>query len=191
MRNNLLNPANFERDDATLEEWLLLCIFVAGKSSKVQAEKLKQFYEVLGNPEFIISKLRELSLEEIRGKLSEIKSGQYDHLSQCLFELSRANLDLRKCSVDDLEKIHRIGMKTSRFFLVYSRFNCNYAILDTHILKWLSTYAIVPKSTPGKKQYLILEKLFLEKCKELNLNPYELDITIWKEKQKSYNFEAN
>lgn len=189
LKNNLKNPKNFNRSYSELQEFLLLCVFVAGKNSKTQSEKLSLFLKELNWPKNIFKCLKELSKEEIFNLLVKIKSGQYTRLCKCLFELSRSNLNLFTCTCEDLEKISGIGMKTSRFFITYSRDNSNYAILDTHILKWLKQFQIeVPKQTPNnKKKYLYYENVFLNKCLELNLKPHELDLQIWLEKQKSWN----
>ena len=91
-------------------------------------------------------------------------------------------LDLRTCSADDLEKIHGIGMKTSRCFIIHSRPGARYAGLDTHILKHLKACGVenVPKSTPSsKKEYLRLEKEFLRIADLNNMTPAAYDLMIW------------
>lgn len=188
LKNNLLSPLNFNRTQSELEEFLLLCIFVAGKSSKTQSAKLAGLLESLDWPEFPVSYFASMSIEEIGQKLRSAKVGQYNRLEKCLYELSRANFNLKTCSCEDLESIHGIGMKTSRFFLVYSRENANHAILDVHILRWLGeSLPDAPKSTPtNKKQYLHYESVFLNKCKESNMKPYELDFAQWVSRQKSW-----
>ncbi len=79
-------------------------------------------------------------------------------------------------------------MKTSRFFITYSRPTNSHAILDTHILAWLKNYyPQTPKATPSnKKEYLKYEQFFLSECLKRNLAPQELDLQIWKERQKSW-----
>jgi len=188
LTNDLLNPKNYNRTQYELEEFLLLCVFVAGKSSKTQSEKLSLFIEKLKPENGIFNALAELSIEEIKDKLIEVKAGQYNRLSGCLFMLSRKQLDLNNCSCEELESIPGIGMKTSRFFVTYSRPETNYAILDTHILAWLRNYyPEAPRSTPtNRKEYAKYEKFFLSECLKRNLKPHELDLQIWKEKQKSW-----
>jgi thermostable 8-oxoguanine DNA glycosylase len=188
LKTDLLNPKNFNRSQSELEEFLLLCIFVAGKSSKTQYHKLELFLDELDVTNGIFKALSLLSIEEIKEKLIKVKSGQYSRLCGCLFILSRKNLDLSKCSCEDLEAIPGIGMKTSRFFITYSRPTNSYAILDTHILAWLKNYyPQTPKATPSnKKEYLKYEQFFLSECLKRNLAPQELDLQIWKERQKSW-----
>lgn len=183
LKNNLLSPTNFERNDSELQEWLLLCIFVAGKSSKTQAAKLEDFLEVLGRPEHPISHLVYMTKDEILKALHESMTGQYKRLATCLYELSRANLNLRTCTTSDLEAIHGIGMKTSRFFAVYSRENFKAAILDVHILSWLREIGIpAPKSTPTGRKYLTFEAIYLREAEARGLT----DFQVWESRQKSW-----
>jgi thermostable 8-oxoguanine DNA glycosylase len=188
LKTDLLNPQNYSRTQYELEEFLLLCIFVAGKSSKTQSKKLELFLEKLNLENGIFNALGKLSIEEIKDKLIEVKAGQYNRLCGCLFILSRKQFDLNTCSCEDLESVPGIGMKTSRFFVTYSRPETNYAILDTHILAWLRNYyPQAPKATPSnKKEYTKYEQFFISECQRKNLKPHELDLQIWKERQKSW-----
>jgi thermostable 8-oxoguanine DNA glycosylase len=188
LKTDLLNPKNFDRTQYELEEFLLLCIFVAGKGSKQQYHKLELFLDLLDLSNGIFNALSKLSIEEIKEKLIQVKAGQYGRLSSCLFILPKKNLNLSTCSCEDLEEIPGIGMKTSRFFITYSRPSKNCAILDTHILSWLrKIYPQAPKSTPSnKKEYIKYEQFFLSECVKRNLLPHELDLQIWKERQKSW-----
>ncbi len=188
LKTNLTQPKNFNRSQYELEEFLIICAFVAGKNSKLQYNKVELLFDILGNELTPFESLRKLNEDEIMSILKQIKSGQYSRLCKCLYDLSRSCLDLRTCSTEALESIFGIGMKTSRFFITYSRENSNYAILDTHILAWMRKFdETIPRATPNnKKQYLALEKIFLEKCAEKNLKPHELDIQLWLERQKSW-----
>jgi len=188
LKTDLLNPKNFNRTQFELEEFLLLCAFVAGKSSKQQYHKLELFLDLLDLSNGIFEALSKLSITEIKEKLIQVKTGQYGRLSSCLFVLSRKNLNLSTCSCEDLEAIPGIGMKTSRFFITYSRPKSMCAILDTHILSYLRFYyPDAPKATPSnKKQYLKWENLFLAQCFLRGMEPNELDIEIWKTYQKSW-----
>ena len=158
---NLLSPCDYQRSLSQLEYFLVVCIFVAGKNSKIQNEKFHQMMDDLNYPEYPLDNLNLLSQDQIKEILVKHKIGQYNRISHCLYELSRANLNLKTCSCEDLEKIKGIGFKTSRFFVVYSRENSNYAVLDTHILSWLRQYDnSIPKSTPTDyKKYKQIVKL--------------------------------
>jgi thermostable 8-oxoguanine DNA glycosylase len=120
--------------------------------------------------------------------IMKAKLGQYNKLYKAFKYLCDNNLNLSACSAQDLEKIPGIGMKTSRFFIMHSRDSRDIAVLDVHILKFLSSLGYnVPKTTPNKKQYLILEKIFLNYCTENNIHPAQADLNIWKSYAKKQN----
>ena len=75
MKTDLLNAKNFNRTQSELEDFLLHCIFVAGKKAKTQAEKLAQFYFLIGSPEYPIQELSNFSLEDIFDNLVLAKAG--------------------------------------------------------------------------------------------------------------------
>ena len=137
-------------------------------------------------PSEYIKKLIELDLlEEV---LKESKLGQYNKLAKAFTQFVNLNLNLKECSHIDLEQIHGIGKKTSRFFLLYNREQANYACLDTHILKFMRDVLKinnVPKNTPSGKRYDVLEQLFLDYANSINKKPAELDLEIWKKYNKS------
>ena len=183
LKTDLLNPKNFNRTQSELEEFLLLCIFVAGKSSKTQYKKLELFLDEIDTTNGIFDALSKLSIDEIKQKLIKVKAGQYNRLCGCLFILSRKNLDLQTCTCEELEAIPGIGMKTSRFFITYSRLTNSYAILDTHILKFIKENIDerAPKSTPTVKvTYKYWEDLFLYWCEVRNKNVADFDLEVWK-----------
>ena len=84
---------------------------------------------------------------------------------------------------EDLEKIHGVGMKTSRCFILHSRKDAQYAGLDTHMLKFLRSKGIdAPMSTPSsKKQYLTLEKYVLYYAQLAKRSPADFDLEIWRQ----------
>jgi thermostable 8-oxoguanine DNA glycosylase len=187
LKTNLLNPKNFNRSLSELQEYLLLCIFVSSKTAKFATQKVNELMHLLNWPEFPLDILKTKNQEEIESLLKKIKSGQYKRISNCLYQLSKSDLDLNHCSAQDLESIPGIGMKTSRFFIVYSRDVKDYCILDTHILKWLREQGYnAPKATPSGNKYKLLEYSFSQECKKRNLTPQELDLEIWKSRQKSW-----
>jgi len=95
------------------------------------------------------------------------------------------DLNLRTCTLEDLLKIHGVGNKTARFFLLHTRAGCEYAVLDTHILKWMRNRGEdVPKSTPtNSKVYRELEKRFryLSRLAHPSLTDAQIDLLIWSE----------
>lgn len=108
--------------------------------------------------------------------------GNHNLKSKCFIEISQSNINLRECSIDDLISIKGIGRKTAAGFLLHTRPNQRFAVIDTHILKFLRDQGImVPKSTPGKrsKKYLELEKNFLNLCDKYTLDVANLDLAVW------------
>lgn len=167
---------DFKRTREELEEFLLFCIVVAGKTAIIQARKLDEFLQ--GGAPFQLLK-KYLKNKTLSQEIKKVKLGQYNRLEKAFTQV--IELDVFTCGVEDLEKITGIGPKTARFFILHSRSNQKVAVLDTHILKWLRDELKIdtPKSTPNSKQYLILEQEFLNYCKQHKKNPAVLDLEIW------------
>ena len=219
---DMINPidvTHFDRSTAELEEFLLFCVVVAGKTAATQAKLLhKLLYEYV----VVLNKEEKLYAAHIPGDIDQLNSfydgrftedtpfsrirfliqrgilkdfikasklGQYNKIERAFQELVESDLDLRSCSIEQLEAIHGIGFKTSRFFVVHTRKNQSHAILDTHILKYMRDemgISDVPKSTPGnRKEYAKLESLFVQHCAEAKRNVAELDLEIWTKYSRS------
>lgn len=199
---SLYNPFCYHADDWALEKFLLTGMVVAGKVARVQQGKLDTFLGDLKRLYPNWPPLRGLSKErpdEIRLRLLMVRMGQYTRLTNGFHALSRAvypivgrPLDLRTCSAEALEAIPGIGMKTSRFFIMYSRPVTDVAVLDTHVLAYMREHHLadnVPKSTPtGRGTYLRLERAWLAHCREQNIHPGELDFAVRKERNKGDKF---
>lgn len=110
------------------------------------------------------------------------KLGQYTRLVSCFREVVSCGIDLRTCTIEELENIHGIGPKTSRFFITCNRPNVRHAVIDTHLLKFLNQYLglTVPATTPSGREYARLEKAYLDYSDKVGCNPAELDLAIWK-----------
>jgi thermostable 8-oxoguanine DNA glycosylase len=183
----MINPEQVFLYDAStvqLEEFLLFSICVAGKTARTQAKALHEFLNHGLENTSPFERIRTLiSLGVLRESLEKSKLGQYTKLEKAYTQLVESNLDLRTCSASDLEAIHGVGFKTSRFFLMYTRPNYECAVLDTHILKYMrDTMGLphVPKTTPGNyATYNHYEKMFIEHAKHLGRNIAELDLEIW------------
>jgi thermostable 8-oxoguanine DNA glycosylase len=186
----MINPndvTKFDRTTAELEEFLLFCIFVAGKNAATQAAKLSQFLgacDELHKTPFGYIRWKDEMPDELGSWAMYCGLGQYTRIVGCLRALVQAEpaLDLRTCSTDDLERIYGIGPKTSRFFVLHSRPDQQIAVLDTHILKWLRDQGEhAPKRTPTGAMYQKLEQVFLAKARSMNKTSAELDLEIWRE----------
>jgi hypothetical protein len=181
-----------------LEEFLLFAIAVAGRRADATAVALEtllrrlpchgsvrpfrqlQFFQLDNRPDgpdsaFLCGHV------ELGDLMKESGIGCYTQKARSFLEVANANLDLETCETGELEEIYGIGMKTSRFFILYTRPSVdNIAILDTHILKWMGKRGYeVPTQTPKSRRYLQLEYSFLEEAWLRNKTPRELDKIIW------------
>lgn len=187
----MLDPTkitNFDASESELEEMILWWICAAGKNGVVAAKNLDNFltnwWVTLGDvhlsPFEIVEEVAERGL--LAEELKRHGIGCYNNKANYMLNLIRANLDLKKCTVEQLEAVKGIGAKTARCFVIHSRKNQWYAGLDTHVLKYLRDQGHeVPKSTPpkGSKKYRQLEDLFLKYVKESGSSVAEFDLNVW------------
>ena len=142
-RKRMINPYNitdYNRKRGELEEFLLFCIVVAGKTAYIQAQKLESFLNSVNSrlmlPEHI-TPFQSLKSAEQHGILFEeiklAKLGQYKKIYSGFKYISEREFDLNRMTPELLEKIPGVGMKTSRFFLLHSDtfYKDKIAILDT------------------------------------------------------------
>lgn len=184
------NITNFNRTDAELEELMLFAVCVAGKNARTQAKKLATFLDKVVGPDLefkspfqYIEKLIRDGL--FRDELEKSKLGKYGLLIKSFKYLVThfSSGLLRKASLDELELTPGVGLKTARFFVLHSRSDSRVAVIDTHLLKYLKREfpnIDVPKVTPQQYGvYRQMENLFLQKCDEEGVTPYEGDLTCW------------
>ena len=195
-----INPkkiTDFNRSQADLELFAVFAVCVAGKKAQQTADKVNEhFRDVATVSGKDWSKAKQLtpfetikSLVKIRifgGFLQTAKFGQYKRIYRALRDLAESGIDLKTCTVEDLEAIHGIGPKTSRFIIMHSRPKQRLATLDTHILRWMRDQGIeTPKATPqSRKLYQKLEQKFLTLCDKCGMIPSQLDLKIWKQYSK-------
>jgi len=180
------NITDYDLCNNELEERLLFWVCAAGKNGRTAARCLDVFLELMSCEGSPFACIREHGVARTPPPLPYILRaagiGCYTSKARTFTEVSNAGLNLRTCTVEDLEKVYGIGMKTSRCFIIHSRLGARHAGLDTHLLKYLRAEGIedVPKSTPSsKKQYLRLEKEFLRMADEQGKLPSVLDLEIW------------
>ena len=185
------NITNFNRTEEQLQEFLLFCIVVAGKTAYIQAKKLQEFFDSVNSrlmmPDHVSpfqtvksSNQHGILLEEIQ----KAKLGQYKKIYSAFKFIAEQKYDLTKMNPGDLELIPGVGMKTSRFFLLHSNktYKNNIAVLDTHILKFIKENIDdrAPKSTPTiSVTYKYWEDVFLYWCELNNKNVAEFDLQVW------------
>lgn len=192
----------YDREDAQLQEFLIFCICVAGKTARVVRESLKKFWPKIiplvtsegcfALPPFQIMN-RWISLYAspkyaqgaLAKKLQECGIGCHKLKARGIIAIARAqDLDLRMATPEELEKFPGIGPKTSRFFILHSRKEAKVACLDVHILRWMRTVRRlknVPLQTPqSRSQYKALEKRFLRLVPE-GKTVAAYDLELWNE----------
>ena len=183
----------FDRSDAELEEFFLFCYAVAGKNADQTAIKVDRLCTMLNNLVMPIPPLQNLILLKnkehdytIDKFLRTCKLGKYKSWSRMLLFLRNMDIQnfLRKAQLHHFEEIFGVGPKTARFFLMSTRPDQRYAVLDTHILKWLSNgYRKVPKTTPRGNNYLEWERIAItrmEAIKGPNETLADVDLHLWK-----------
>jgi len=183
----MVDPINFtdyNRTDFELEEAALFSVLVTGKSALTTAKSLNKLLTSTGwsAGQSPFAFLKEYSLLFLTQLLRMKGIGCYNSKAKSIFELVRSKIDLRTCAIDELEKIHGIGQKTSRMFLLHTRPNVRCAALDTHILKYLADKGYeVPKNTPSsKKKYKELESVFLSLADKSHMSVADFDLSIWR-----------
>ena len=191
----MINPyqiTNYDRSSSELEEFLLFCIVVAGKTAYIQAQKLEDFL-VSVNKRLMMPKninpFQTIKSAEQHGILFEeiklAKLGQYKKIYSGFKYISDREYNLNRMTPKILEEIPGVGMKTSRFFLLHSDtfYKDKIAILDTHILKFIKENIDdrAPKSTPViPLTYRFWESKFLTWCLENKKNVADFDLEVWK-----------
>jgi len=178
---------NYNQTMEQLEENLLFWVFAAGHNAKSTAKGVNKFLNLVCNtPEYrkpyadIYTSGNAYGWDYITRALSISGLGCWRIKSRTVKELCFRALNLKTCTVENLESIYGIGPKTARCFILHSRKGARVAGLDTHVLKFLADQNIpVPKSTPTGKRYKLLEQEFLRLCDEANKTPAEYDLEIW------------
>lgn len=168
---------------------LLYAMIVAGKSAEFANEAFQKFIAGCPARRTPFNWIASLNDKELLKRLKQAKTGNYGKLVRGYRELVNARLDLRHCGVDELERIHGIGPKTSRFWILWTRPGARHAALDVHVLRWLKQQGYdAPKATPASsKTYAYLEEAFIKEAESRGLTPRALDYQIWKAGSSSKN----
>lgn len=173
------NITDYNRTDAELEELLLFAAAVTGKTAVVVAKQLNNFLSnVRGDTPF--EKVRTMiHANTLVYRMKFARLGQYKRLEKAFKQI--VELNPRTCTVDDLEKVHGIGPKTARFFILHSRPNQRVAALDTHMMTFLREkgYTTLDNTPSNPKVYKDLEKVFIEEADKAGKSVAEFDLSIW------------
>jgi thermostable 8-oxoguanine DNA glycosylase len=172
---------DYNRTTEQLEELIVFCVCVAGHNAMTTAQRLDRLFTQLSAYVAPFYALRRCQGGILPKLLRKVGIGCYNKRAEYLIDLINKGLNLRTCSVEDLEKVKGIGPKTARFFVLHSRPNVNdIAVLDTHVLKFMKDHGYdVPKSTPTGKRYRQLEIEFLKLATQSGMSVANFDLMIW------------
>lgn len=190
----LVDPHDITRFDSSIEELELVLLFwisAAGKKATAASRSLAALLTE-GSQTFGVAKPFSI-VRSFGGSLSEaMKShgmGCYNNKSRSMLALANSGIDLKSCSVEDLEAIPGIGPKTSRCFLIHSRRGVRHAGLDTHVLKYMRDRGFeVPKSAPSGRRYREIEASFLSLADASGMELADFDLAIWRMYESKSNF---
>ena len=178
-------------DTADLEAMLLYSVIVAGKNAEFANNVTRRWLRrYRGCDESPFDTIRRLDEDgELEASFRDVRSGNYSKVTSAAREMAAASLDLSVCTPQELEQIKGVGPKTSRFFIIWTRPEEEYAALDVHILRWLRNLGYdAPKSTPqSTKRYSELEEIFIREAHDRGKTPRELDEEIWKAASNNVN----
>lgn len=175
------NITNYNLTNDQLEEHILFWVCAAGKNGVVAAKCLDDLLStlkgmIIGNTPFELIK----NEPNLAYWMRECGIGCHNIKSKTFKALASSNINLKTCTVSDLEAIKGIGPKTARCFLIHSRPNQKLAGLDRHILSYLSDLGYkVPKSTPTKNKYKQIEQWFIQEADKVGKSVAVLDLEIW------------
>lgn len=174
---------DFKRDDTALQEFWLFCVAVAGKKATMIASKIDEFLSGCQDGETPFDYVRRLASEDrLIERMTEVRLGKYALLDRAWrFTVSEAGPDLRTAQVSELQSIHGVGFKTSRFFILHSRADADVAVIDTHVLKYLASLGHeVPDTIPVGETYLRLEAIMLDAARAAGMPMADFDLAVWK-----------
>lgn len=172
---------DYNRSDRDLEEFALFCVMVAGKDAIRTASVLGKLIITADHLNMSpFEYLRDLG-DGMRNTLVVHRVGQYNRIEKA-FKGLLALPSLRDATLEDLLNIHGIGPKTARFFILHSRENAKVAVLDTHILKWMSRFFNdCPTVTPPAKHYYYWENaaMAMMNSEFPGMSYAQADLLIW------------
>lgn len=168
----------YDKTDYELQEFLLFCIAAGNTNAKAAASAVDRLVGPSA-PRLPFDTVKSLGSDlqkamQIAGLRMNVTRSRY------FLAVAESGLDLRTCTVRDLEKVLGIGPKTSRFFIVHSRPGQRYAVLDVHIMTYLRGKGFETPKRPTKTNYARWEKVFLAHADEIGIiDLAEFDIGLW------------
>lgn len=179
----MINPemiTDYNLDECGLQEMILFWVCAAGKNGRTSARCLDKLLIDINGYEYPFQALRAQDPITLPNVLKRNGIGCYTTKARSMQELANSNINLRTCTLSDLESVYGIGPKTARCFILHSRKNVRVSGLDTHILKHLRSLGYdAPNSTPTGKKYLDIEKIVLMLSDKANMTPADYDLMVW------------
>ena len=71
------------------------------------------------------------------------------------------------------------GMKSASWFLRNTGYNVNYAVLDVHILRFISKIGIEVPKVLTEKAYIEIEEILREICDKIDVSLGKMDYLLW------------
>lgn len=174
---------DYERSDHALELFACFAIAVAGKMAKVWNLKVERFFEECGHTGSPFERIAAMEAEgSLRANMERVRLGKYDLMTRGYPQLAAFGASwLRTASPDELEAVHGISNKTSRFIVLHSRRDARIAVIDTHMLKYLRAIDAerVPDTIPNGADYLRLQDIVVAEADRLNMGVAEFDLKVW------------
>ena len=188
----MINPTsitNFKRTDKELEQFFVFCWFSKAANAKQLGVKINNLFDHLDDAcedmDLNLSPFGQLNYclqsDLLKSLLEEFKVGKYEAFIKAFSSFGRLNL--RTCSIEDVENIPGIGKKIARMFLLHSRHNQRYVCLDTHLMKEARKIGATDQITaPHGQKYLDIEekmiKFLTDRYKYVDFAKFDLD--CWK-----------
>lgn len=173
---------DYNRSDADLQRFWSFCVIVAGKNADWASAKVGDLYRDCDRRNILPFEYLRENQHALHNLLVANRIGQYHRIERALTD--SLSLDLRTCTVEDLENVWGVGPKTARFFLLHSRPGVEVAVLDTHVLRWLRERLpdeVIPTSTPSQPTYKRVERLALSLMYSTfpGLTFAQADLLVW------------
>jgi N-glycosylase/DNA lyase len=71
------------------------------------------------------------------------------------------------------------GYKTASWFLRNTGYSKRVAVIDVHLMRVLIFFGIIPPSASPTRDYVRIEKAFLDVCDVIGAEPSKLDLILW------------
>lgn len=97
----------------------------------------------------------------------------------CNFDLAKILSGASTDAREYLLSCPGFGYKTASWFLRNTGYCDRIAILDVHVVRALASLGIVPPDLSPERDYLGIERAFIEVCDIIGAQPSRLDLVLW------------